>query len=160
MLNEKIDILLIEDNIHDARFIKYAADTSGLKLNILRLPDGAEAIDYMYGAGQYEGRNTSDIPKMILTDLRMPKLDGYALLQKLKGDESTRDIPVVVMTTSSSENDIERSYSLGANSFLIKPMEIDVFIDKLIKVFNYWLLVNIVKGDGFDDSGLKAFCQF
>jgi two-component system response regulator len=152
MQYDKLDILLIEDNIHDVTFIMEAVKASGMDLKLHRLPDGAEALNFLYGKESFLNRDTGDQPKMILTDLRMPKMDGYDLLKLIKKDDKTKEIPVVVMTTSSSDDDIERSYRLGANSYLVKPMDIDVFIDKLIKVFNYWLKVNVINSHGYHEG--------
>ena len=157
MERNNLDILLIEDNIHDVNFIRYAMQSSGMDIRMQRLPDGAAAIDYLQGRGGYEGRDLTDRPRMILTDLCMPKLSGYDVLEAIKNDDKTREIPVVVMTTSSSDIDIEKSYKLGANSFLIKPMEIDLFMDKLVRVFHYWLDAGASDGDGSID---KRFCTF
>ncbi len=133
-----IDILIVEDNPHDVLFIKQAISEVGLPLHVKHIQNGADAIDFLNGltAG-------GDIPpRLILSDIRMPKMDGYEFMQYIKGNDKLREVPLVVVSTSEQDADIERSYRLGANSYLIKPMDVTIFIDTLVRVFRYWLSVN------------------
>ena len=140
-----IDILLVEDNIHDARFVNeiLIGMRSGLKL--LRMEDGQDAVDFLFCEGKYNHREFYERPKLILTDLRMPRMDGCELLEKIKADERTKDIPVVVMTTSTLDADIAKSYRSGANSYLVKPIDFETLTYSLKAVFDYWFNVNVAR---------------
>ncbi|MBS1625731.1 MAG: response regulator [Bacteroidetes bacterium] len=133
-----IDILIVEDNPHDVLFIKQAINEVGLLLNVKHIQNGADAIDYFNNLTASSGIP----PRLILSDIRMPKMDGYEFMQYIKGNDKLRDVPLVVVSTSEQDADIERSYRLGANSYLIKPMDVTIFIDTLVRVFRYWLGVN------------------
>lgn len=140
--NEIVEILLVEDNPNDAELTMRALKKNRLANNLLWLKDGAEALDYIFSKGPYENRNKDIIPKVILLDLKMPKVDGIEVLAKLKSDERTKVIPVVVLTSSKEEPDIKRCYSLGANSYIVKPVDFEKFIAAVSQISLYWLLTN------------------
>jgi two-component system response regulator len=110
--------------------------------DLIWLKDGAEALDFTYCRGMYSERNLGDNPNLILLDLRMPKVDGIEVLKELKGDERTKSIPVIVLTSSTESPDLKECYRLGANSFVSKPVEFDAFADTTAKIGMYWLLIN------------------
>lgn len=128
------EILLVEDNPNDAELTTRALKQRNLANQLHVCRDGAEALDYI--------ARVSAVPKVILLDLKLPKIDGLEVLRKLKGDERTRSIPVVVLTSSREEPDIERAYALGANSYIVKPVDFDAFAKAVSDVGLYWLLLN------------------
>lgn len=138
----EIEVLLVEDNPQDAEFTMRALKTHNLTNRLLHVRDGAEALEYLFGTGRYSNHNPDIIPKMVLLDLRLPKVDGIEVLRRMRGDERTRLIPVVVLTSSQEESDRVESYRLGANSFVVKPVEFESFSDAVIKLGLYWLLIN------------------
>jgi CheY-like chemotaxis protein len=142
MDSENVDILLVEDNPTDAELTMRALKRKNLANKLLWVKDGAEAIDFLFGEGKYSDRNAKDIPRLILLDLRMPKVDGLEVLQRIKGDEITKKIPVVVLTSSQEDKDIVDSYKLGVNSYVSKPVEFDEFIDAVSTLGLYWMLIN------------------
>jgi two-component system, response regulator len=131
-----IEILLVEDNMDDADLTIRALKKRNLANNLMHLQDGAEVLDFIFSP---EGLNT---PKLILLDLKMPKLSGIQVLETLKSDERTKTIPVVVLTSSKEEPDIKRCYKLGVNSYIVKPVEFDKFLDAVANLGVYWLLLN------------------
>jgi two-component system response regulator len=143
---DAIEIILIEDNPHDAELVLRALKKHGLTNKLQLLQDGAEALDFIFGTGTYAGRDLNHRPKLILLDLKLPKVDGLEILRRLKGDERTRSIPVVVMTSSQEEKDIVESYSLGVNSYIVKPVDFDKFVQSVADLGLYWLLLNKVPG--------------
>ena len=118
------------------------AKKENLANDLIWLKDGAEALDFIYCRGMYSERNLGDNPNLILLDLRMPKVDGIEVLKELKGDERTKSIPVIVLTSSTESPDLKECYRLGANSFVSKPVEFDAFADTTAKIGMYWLLIN------------------
>ena len=152
MLTSKVDVLVVEDNIHDVNFIRQAVLESGLHIKILHIQNGADAIDYMERCAL-----TGDYPRMILTDLRMPKMDGYELISYIKASDQSCDIPLVVMSTSEQDCDVERSYRMGASSYLVKPMDVDIFIENLASLFRYWLVLN---QPAVTDGSMASFMRF
>ena len=141
-MNTWHDILLVEDNIHDAELTIWALNQSRVANSLLHLQDGEEAIDYLFGTGKYDGRNTAELPKLILLDLKMPKVSGLDVLEKIKSDEGTKVIPVVLLTSSKEEKDIIESYQLGVNSYIVKPVDFDNFVKAISDIGLYWLLMN------------------
>jgi two-component system response regulator len=137
--NEAIDILLIEDNDFDAELSLRALHQNHLSNHIIRLADGQEALDYLFPPEQNHVRVN---PKLILLDLKLPGLSGLEVLQALKGNVHTSHIPVVVLTSSTEEEDIAKCYELGVNSFISKPVEFDSFMDTVRNLGFYWLLLN------------------
>ena len=142
MINNEIEILLVEDNMNDAELAIRALKKSNLANKILHLKDGASALDFLYGRGEFDQRNVLNLPKVILLDLKMPKVDGFEVLLNIKGHESLKTIPVVVLTSSKESPDIEKAYSLGANSYIVKPVNFDGFLKAISELGFYWLLLN------------------
>ncbi len=146
MLNNPnaIEVILIEDNPHDAELCLRALKKHGLANKVQLLQDGAEALDFIFAAGAFTGREINHRPKLILLDLKLPKVDGLEILRRIKDDERTRTIPVVVMTSSQEEKDIVESYKLGVNSYIVKPVDFDKFVNSVADLGLYWLLLNKV----------------
>jgi two-component system response regulator len=142
MTLDEIEILLVEDNPTDAELTMRALKRKNLINKLVWVKDGAEALDFLFAKGEYSHRNVDDLPKLILLDLRMPKVDGLEVLHKIKEDERTRRIPVVVLTSSKEDRDIVESYKLGVNSYVSKPVEFDEFIDAVSTMGFYWILIN------------------
>jgi two-component system, response regulator len=137
-----VDILLIEDNPQDAELIVRAIRRQNIANPMITLEDGAEALDFIFCRGEYSARDGSQQPKVILLDLKLPKIDGLEVLEALKKNEATRNIPVVIVTSSREDPDIRTAYGLGANSYVVKPVEAEAFIDAMAQLGLYWLLVN------------------
>lgn len=137
-----VDILLIEDNPQDAELIIRAIRKQNIANPLITLEDGAEALDFIFCRGEYSSRDGSQQPKVILLDLKLPKINGLEVLDAIKKDATTRNIPVVVVTSSREDPDIRTAYGLGANSYVVKPVEADAFIDAMSQLGLYWLLVN------------------
>ena len=136
-------ILLIEDNPDDELLTLRALQKNNIMNKVVVVRDGVEALDYLFGTGAYEGRDTAIQPQVILLDLKLPKLDGLEVLKRLRANPATRLLPVVVMTTSQEESDIVSSYQLGANSYIRKPVELATFIEAVRQLGLYWLVLNI-----------------
>ena len=141
-MNREVEILLVEDNPDDAMLAIRALKKNNLANKLVHVEDGVEAIDFLFATGKYESRNSDDIPKLVLLDLKMPKINGLQVLEKIKSDSHTRMIPVVILTSSSADPDIERSYQLGANSYIVKPVEFDNFAKVVSEVGLYWMVIN------------------
>ncbi len=139
---DTVDILLVEDNPHDAELTIRALKKRNLANRLYVVEDGAEALDFIFGRGQYAQRAMADHPKVVLLDLKLPKLNGLEVLRALKADERTRPIPVVIVTSSHEDPDIQAAYKLGANSYVVKPVEFGAFTEAMSQVGFYWLLVN------------------
>lgn len=137
-----VDILLIEDNPQDAELIIRAIRRQNIANPMITLEDGAEALDFIFCRGEYSARDGSQQPKVILLDLKLPKVNGLEVLDAIKKDATTRNIPVVIVTSSREDPDIRTAYGLGANSYVVKPVEADAFIDAMSQLGLYWLLVN------------------
>jgi two-component system, response regulator len=143
MENSKlVDILLVEDNPNDAELTIRAIRKRNIANPLLVVEDGAEALDFVFCRGAYVERNCLKPPKVILLDLKLPKLGGLEVLKAIKANERTRRIPVVVVTSSPEEHDIKTAYDLGANSYVVKPVGFDAFQEMMGTVGRYWLLVN------------------
>ena len=142
MTDRKFDIVLVEDNSDDAELTVRALRKTGVANSIIHLRDGEEALDFLFCKGAWNGRNAGDLPKLILLDLKMPKVDGIEVLRQVKSDNRTRGIPVVLLTSSKEERDIARSYQLGVNSYIVKPVEFESFIKAVSDTALYWLLYN------------------
>jgi two-component system, response regulator len=137
-----VDILLVEDNPQDAELTMRALKKSSLANRLFVVEDGAEALDFLFCRGKYGARDLVHSPKVVLLDLKLPKMSGLEVLQALKGDERTRSIPVVIVTSSKEDPDIKAAYALGANSYVVKPVDFEAFADAVSKLGLYWLLVN------------------
>ena len=142
MKETEIDILLVEDNPFDAELTIRALRKNNAATRFIHLKDGAEALEYIFGNGAYEGRDIGEMPKVILLDLKMPKVDGFEVLKRVKKDNSTKKIPVVVLTSSKEGQDISKSYELGANSYIVKPVEYDGFLKAVMEIGLYWSFLN------------------
>jgi two-component system response regulator len=144
-LNE-VDILLVEDNPYDAELTIRALANRGLADKLLTCSDGVEALDFLFGSGRYAGRDQALRPKVIFLDLKLPRASGLEVLAKIKTDERTRTIPVVILTSSQEESDIVKSYKLGVNSYTVKPVDFDRFFQVVEELGLYWILLNKVPG--------------
>jgi CheY-like chemotaxis protein len=136
-----VDILLVEDNPTDAELALRVLGKNNLADHVVWVKDGALALDFLFRRGIYAAR-ANTLPRVVFLDLRLPKVDGLAVLQQMRDNEHTRTIPVVVLTSSKEERDIEASYKLGANSFVSKPVAFDEFTNTVAELGRYWLLVN------------------
>jgi two-component system, response regulator len=137
-------ILLVEDNPRDEALTIRALKKSNIANEVIVAHDGVEALDYFSGTGAHAGRDTRDLPQLVLLDLKLPKVDGLQVLQKIRADERTRRLPIVVFTSSSEEEDMMKSYDLGANSYVRKPVEFEQFLEATRQLGLYWLLLNQV----------------
>lgn len=142
MENIEIEILLVEDNASDAELTIRALNKKKIANNVIHLKDGAAALDFLFGTGEFKERNINQKPKIILLDLKMPKVDGLEVLRKIKTNELTQKIPVVILTSSRENPDIEKAYSLGANSYIVKPVDFNGFSKAISELGFYWLLLN------------------
>ena len=142
MSNEPVEILLVEDNPNDVELALHALQKNKLTNRIHVVRDGAEALDFIFGTGSYAGHSVADLPKVILLDLKLPKVDGLEVLKRVKADPRTRVIPVVVLTSSREESDIVASYHLGVNSYIVKPIDFQQFTEAVRQLGLYWLLLN------------------
>lgn len=136
-----VDILLVEDNKHDAELALMALEEKNLG-HVVLLKDGEEALNYLFARNKYSNRDINQQPKVILLDLKMPKIGGLEVLQKIRSDERTSKIPVVVFSSSREEKDITRSYELGANSYIVKPVDFDELTKIVYDIGSYWALLN------------------
>jgi two-component system response regulator len=135
-------ILLVEDNPDDQALTLRALEKNNIANEVVVVDDGAKALDYLFGAGEYEGRDTSDRPALVLLDLKLPKVDGLAVLSKIRSDARTKMMPVVVLTSSAEEHDLVKSYELGVNSYVRKPVDFTEFVEATRQLGVYWLVLN------------------
>ena len=142
MIKQESEILLVEDNESDAEMTIRALKKSGLANTVSHLTDGAEALDFIFSKGEYSGRPLGKLPKLILLDLKMPKVNGIEVLLKIKADERTKKIPIVMLTSSQEDPDIQRCYNLGVNSYVVKPVDFEEFHKAIHSLGLYWMLVN------------------
>jgi len=142
IVDNEVEILLVEDNQTDAELAIRALRKRNLANRLEWVKDGAEALDFIFATGKYAERNVNNTPKVILLDLRLPKVDGLEVLRKIKSDERTKTIPVVILTSSNEDRDITESYTLGVNSYINKPVDFDHFSETVSKLGFYWLLMN------------------
>ena len=138
---EQVKILLVEDSETDAEMTMRALGRKNLANNLVWVKDGAEALDFLFRRGIYASRSNAS-PKLVLLDLKMPKVDGIEVLRQIKANERTKAIPVVMLTSSAEERDIVSSYSLGVNSYVVKPVDFSAFVEEVAKAGCYWVLVN------------------
>ena len=140
-LKDKV-ILLVEDNPRDEALTMRALKKSNVVNEVVVVRDGVEALDYLFGTGAYQGRDVASVPQLVLLDLKLPIMDGLQVLQSMRADERTRRLPVVVFTSSSEQEDMLKSYDLGANSYVRKPVEFEEFSEATRQLGVYWLLLN------------------
>ena len=145
--NVPIEILLVEDNPYDVELMLRALKQNHIANHIHTVRDGAEAVDFIFCTGAYADRDFS-IPKLILLDLKMPKVDGVEVLQRIKADPRTQRIPVVALTTSNAERDVQECYRLGINSYIVKPLDFKQFSEAIRQVGLYWLILNRLPSKG------------
>ena len=137
-----VDILLAEDSPYDAELTLMALRSRNFVNKIYHVSDGVEALDFIYGNGKFEGREAGKGLKLILLDLKMPRVNGLEVLEKIKADERTKNIPVVVLTSSNENFDIDKCYAFGVNSYIVKPVEFDVFSKVVSELGFYWMMLN------------------
>lgn len=142
MDNNKVEVLLVEDNPHDAEMTIRTLKKVNLANKLIHLKDGAEALDFIFGKGVYMDRDINDKPKVILLDIKMPKVDGIEVLRQIKSNEATKTIPVVIMTSSKEEQDVIASYNYGVNSYIVKPVDFESFAKAVSELGYYWLITN------------------
>jgi CheY-like chemotaxis protein len=138
---DAVDILLVEDNPNDVELMLRAFKKGKFTNPITVVSDGAEALEFLFRTGAYAGR-PAHTPKVVLLDLKLPKVDGIEVVRRIKGDERTRMIPVVVLTSSREESDVVESYKLGVNSYIVKPLDFEKFVAAVEHIAVYWLLLN------------------
>jgi len=138
-----VDVLLVEDNPQDAELTIRALKKHNIANHLFVVEDGAEALDFIFCHGKYAKREINATPKVVLLDLKLPKVNGLEVLRAIKQDPRTRAIPVVIVTSSREDPDIKAAYELGANSYVVKPVDFDTFADSMSQLGLYWLLVNL-----------------
>ena len=141
-MSNPLEILLVEDNPHDAELTIRALKKHHLANKLIHVANGQEALDFLFGTGAYEGRDVQHQPKVVLLDLKLPKVDGIEVLRRLRADPRTRLLPIVMLTSSREERDVLQTYELGANSYIVKPVDFESFSEEVSKLGLYWLLVN------------------
>lgn len=139
---DAVEILLVEDNPRDAELTIRALKKHNLANQLYHVEDGAEALDFLFARGRFEALEIDRPPKVVLLDLKLPKLNGLELLRIMKDNEQTRSIPVVVVTSSAEDPDMRTAYALGANSYVVKPVQFEAFVQAMSRVGIYWLMVN------------------
>ncbi len=142
MIEDAVEVLLVEDNPNDVELTMRALKNNNLANKVHVVRDGAEALDFIFATGSYKDREIDHKPRVILLDLKLPKVDGLEVLRKIKSDERTKDIPVVVLTSSKEEQDRIESYKLGVNSYIAKPVDFNQFTKAVSELGLYWLLLN------------------
>lgn len=141
MTNQEVEILLVEDNMYDAEMTIRSLQKVSLANKLVHVKDGAEALDFLFMRGEFSNRENSK-PKLVLLDIKMPKVDGIEVLKQIKLNEATKAIPVVIMTSSKEEQDIITSYNLGVNSYVVKPVNFEGFAKAIGELGMYWLVIN------------------
>ena len=142
MKQEKHDIILVEDNPNDAELMVRSLKKNHLANKFIILEDGEQALDYLFCRGQYAERDSDELPKVIFLDLKLPKVHGLEVLKEVKSNDKTKKIPIVIVTSSKEDPDIKAAYSLGANSYVVKPVDFDQFKETINQLGLYWLVIN------------------
>jgi two-component system, response regulator len=142
MVENPVEILLVEDNPNDVKLALHALKRNNLANSIHIVRDGEEALEFLFCTGKYSDRNIEDVPKVVLLDLKLPKVDGLEVLRQVKADARTQAIPVVVLTSSKEDKDVVESYKLGVNSYIVKPVDFGQFTESVRNLGLYWLLLN------------------
>ena len=142
MITNEVELLLVEDNPDDVELTLNALRRNGLANNVQVARDGAEALEFIFCTGKYADREINDQPKVILLDLKLPKVDGLEVLRRIKADDRTHGIPVVILTSSALGPDTSEAYRLGANSYIVKPVDFEQFVKSVTELGFYWLLLN------------------
>jgi DNA-binding response OmpR family regulator len=142
-MDHTLEILLIEDNPYEAQLVIRSLRKHNLANNLIHIDDGADALDFIFAEKKYSDRRIEDHPKLVLLDLKLPKVDGLEVLTRIKSDDRTKRIPVIVLTSSHEEQDVVNSYKLGVNSYIVKPVNFDSFSKAVAELGLYWLLLNI-----------------
>ena len=137
-----LEILLVEDNPQEAELTIRALKKRTLANQFVHVSDGQEALDFLFAKGRYKDRDARELPKVVLLDWKLPKLDGVEVLRQLRADKQTRLVPVVVLTSSREERDVIEAYQLGANSYIVKPVDFEKFLEVVSNMITYWLLLN------------------
>jgi two-component system response regulator len=146
-VSDDIDVLLVEDNPDDAEFTLRALRKANVALRIAHVEDGVSALEFVFGTGMYAQRAGGPLPKFMLLDLKLPKVDGLEVLQRIKSDARVRALPIIVLTSSRERRDIRQCYLSGANSYIVKPVEYAELIAKLGDLVRYWLQLNEAAAD-------------
>ncbi|HDR50712.1 MAG TPA: response regulator [Mariniphaga anaerophila] len=141
-ITQDVEILIVEDNPNDAEMALRALKKNKLANNVLVVGDGEEALNFIFARGKFSDRGKNNRPKIILLDLKLPKVNGLEVLKEIKSNEQTKIIPVIVMTSSKQETDLIESYRLGVNSYIVKPVDFDKFVDAVRDLGLHWLLLN------------------
>lgn len=141
-MKHEYEIVIVEDNPNDAELMIRSLEKNRLANDLIILEDGEQALDFIFCRGQYAGRDSSGTPRVIFLDLKLPKVNGLEVLKQVKLNKQTRKIPVIIVTSSKEDPDIEAAYDLGANSYVVKPVDFDNFVEKMNQLGLYWLAVN------------------
>ncbi|KAB2645511.1 MAG: response regulator [Verrucomicrobia bacterium] len=141
-MNHQLEILLVEDNPQDAELTIRALKKRNLANQLIHVQDGQAALDFIFGTGAYAGRDVHAQPKVVLLDLKLPKIDGIEVLRRIRADERTKMLPVVVLTSSREDRDVIETYRLGTNSYIVKPVEFENFSEAVSHLGLYWLVLN------------------
>ncbi len=142
MEHEEYEILIVEDNPEDSELMIRSLKANRLANSLILIEDGAEALEFLFSSGKYSDRDITRPPKVIFLDLKLPKVDGLEILRQLKANESTQKIPVIIVTSSNEDPDIDAAYKLGANSYVVKPVNFNDFVNTMQQLGLYWLVVN------------------
>jgi len=141
-MKNELEIVIVEDNPNDAELMLRSLKKNRLANNMVVLEDGEQALDFIFCRGKYTDRDLSESPKVMFLDLKLPKVGGLEVLKQMKSNEHTRKIPVIVVTSSKEDPDIAAAYNLGANSYVVKPINFDSFVEKINQIGLYWLAIN------------------
>lgn len=143
-MNSELEMLLVEDNLQDAELAIRALRKRNLADHLIHVQDGQAALDFLFGTGTYAGRDVHHQPKVVLLDLKLPKLDGLEVLRHIRADKRTRFVPVVMLTSSREDQDVIEAYQLGVNSYIVKPVDFESFREAVINMGSYWMAMNVI----------------